>query len=130
MRRTASQELNELRKRVDTWREQQVKRRRIPEELWDAAAQVAKIDGVWLTARETRFNYDKLLKLTLAQSSKLAATFVELPVSMMQPSHVPTIESSRAVIEMVGARGDRMRVDVGGGVDVVGLTQAFWGCQP
>jgi hypothetical protein len=30
----------------------------------------------------------------------------------------------------VGRQGDRMRVDVAGGVDLAGLVQAFWSRQP
>jgi hypothetical protein len=37
----------------------------------------------------------------------------------------------RTVVEFVGTRGGRMRIDVTGmsRVDVVGLAQAFWSCE-
>jgi hypothetical protein len=149
MRRVASQELNELRERVEAWRKQQSKRSIIPDELWDAAVRVAKIDGVWSTARATRFNCEKLGKLaalarrrdraevkTLAtvkqtrvrskEPAGVGAVFVELPVSAMGAMGGP----GRTVIELLGRHGDRMRIDLNGGVDVVGLVQTLWSRQP
>lgn len=149
MRQVASQELNELRERVDAWRKEQGKRTLIPDELWEAAVRVAKIDGVWATARATRFNCEKLGQLAAlarrrerAEGKALAvvdrtrvkdrkpgtvgAAFVELPVSAMGVLGA----SGRTVIDLVGRHGDQMRVDMSGGVDLVGLVQAFWSCQP
>ena len=107
MRRVASQELDELSVRVDAWRRQQDKRTQIPEELWEAAARVSKIDGVWATSRATRFNYEKLQEratrarrgrrassskaLTVVSrtgvrasgSARVAPAFVELPAGSM-----------------------------------------------
>ena len=38
----------------------------------------------------------------------------------------PAAGGRQTTIELVGRHGDRMRVDVAGGVDLVGLVQAFW----
>jgi hypothetical protein len=143
MRRTASQELNNLREQVDAWRRQQGKRTRIPPELWDAAVQVATVNGVWATSQATRFNYEKLREMarryTRVEHDALAVVdrggvrsskppvagpaFLELPLGGLGGSN-------RTVIDMVGQHGERMRVDVGAGVDVVGLVQALWSHQP
>jgi hypothetical protein len=146
MRRMASQKLIDLRERVDTWRRKQGKRTRIPQELWDAAVQVAGTDGLWATARATRFNYEKLRQMVASARrqrrsvhnalavidqprlrcgvpARVEPAFVELPVGAMGGLN-------RTVIDMLGRQGDRMRVDTGGGVDVVGLVKAFWSRQP
>ena len=38
--------------------------------------------------------------------------------------------AGRTVIDLVGRQGERMRVEVAGGVDLSGLVQAFWSRQP
>lgn len=60
--RTRSQDLIELSKAVAKWRTEGGGGRgtRIPEELWSEAVRVAHVDGVWLTARTVRFNYEGL----------------------------------------------------------------------
>jgi hypothetical protein len=139
--------LNDLRERVDAWRKQQGKRSRIPQELWDAAVRVARTDGLWVTSRATRFNYENLrqqMEMAVRRQrrsghkalavpdrgevgrsvpAKLTSAFVELPASMLD-------RASRTVIDMLGRNGERMRIEVGGCVDVVGLAQAFWSQQP
>jgi hypothetical protein len=58
-----SSELTELRARVLQWREQGGGRgSRIPDELWQEAIQVARIDGVYATAKATGFKYEQLKK--------------------------------------------------------------------
>ncbi len=38
--------------------------------------------------------------------------------------------AGRTVIDLAGHHGDRMRIDVAGGVDLVSLVQTFWSRQP
>ena len=60
-RRTPSPELTKLSEVVATWRAQHGGRgSKIPEELWDAAVRVARIDGVWLTAKTLGFKLEGL----------------------------------------------------------------------
>jgi hypothetical protein len=113
----------------------------VPEDLWNAAVEVARVEGVHATSKALRFNYYSLKdRLVLADRAAAAtsapkkadglATFVE--VKMPAPPRPAARESEaggHAVVEFVGAGGARMRVDVSGGathVDVVGLAHAFW----
>jgi hypothetical protein len=142
----ASQALNELREQVDAWRKKQGKRTMIPEELWNAAVLVARVDGVWATARATRFNYEKLARLAASvqrpgraggkalavidrprgkQPTSVGPAFVELAVSTMGGA----VGTGRTIIDVMGRQGDRMRIDVGGVMDVVGLVQTLWSRQ-
>ena len=108
----------------------------VPEGLWRAAVEVARVAGVHATSKALRFNYYSLKdRLVRADSAALTrkperdATFVEVQMLSL-PSRAPreSAVDDRTVVELVGTRGARMRIDVTGTsrVDVVGLAQAFW----
>lgn len=152
MKRTTSAELKDLGGRVAEWREEYGGRgSRIPDELWKAAAGVARIEGVWRTARALRFNYEALRDRVRQGGSggvvvegprkidgKAAtrAGRAEVPGSGSTGARFIALElgqlggADRTVIDLVGRQGDRMRVDVAGAVDLAGLVGAFWGRQP
>jgi hypothetical protein len=112
----------------------------IPEELWNAAVEVARVEGVHATSKAVRFNYYSLKdRLVRADSAALTqrkpdreATFVEVQMRSLPslPSLAPreSAVDDKTVVELVGTSGARMRIDVTGAsrVDVVGLAQAFW----
>jgi hypothetical protein len=134
MKRAVVEDLAALCERVEQWR----KRRegpptRIPEELWEAAVRVARIEGVGPTSRALHFDHSRLkgrVELTAGQErgrrgekSELA-TFIELGPN---PLATAVGVGGKTVVEIVGRRGGRMRIDVSGsGVEIVGLAQAFW----
>jgi hypothetical protein len=132
MKRAADvEDLSTLRERVEQWRAQRTKRSRIPDELWMAAVRVARVEGAYATHKATRFNYDSLksrmaLVQTQARQPRAEAietsAFIELGGVQLAEGRCTT------VVEIVGRRGGRMRIDVSGGsgMDVVGLAQAFW----
>jgi len=155
-RREPSQALKTLTERIDAWRTAQGRRSMIPDELWDAAVEVAKgSDGVWLTQQLTRFHYGKL-KTKVAEASHRGrkALVVHERVAPVTANRVVTkpktavvrgksekpsgaagfielpmttlTDGGRTVIEFVGRHGDRMRVEATGGVDLVGLARTFW----
>lgn len=135
MNRTETRQLNALHVRVERWREQRGgKRARIPEELWSAAVEVARVAGVYATVQATRFDYYGLKgRMALAESKETeegsekteGEAFIELPNGAFGGS-------GKTVVELVGRRGERMRIDVSGTspVDIVGLAQAFWRHEP
>jgi len=121
-------ELVAVRQRVERWRRKDGGRgSRIPEELWNEAASAARGHGVYATARALRLNYDRLKARAVegeGRSSKGAASaFVEL--------RMEGVGAAGAVIELVGGRGDQMRIHLSGArtTDLVGLAQAFWSRQ-
>lgn len=132
MKRVVEEDLSALCKRVEWWREhREGLRARIPEELWDAAVGVARIEGVAATCRALRFDYSRLKdRVGLAESNEQGgrgersevAAFIELGPGQLAGA------GGKTVVELVGRRGGRMRIDMSGGssVDVVGLAQAFW----
>jgi hypothetical protein len=138
----ATEQLNALCGRVEHWRKHRDGgRSKVPEDLWNAAVEVARVVGVYATSKALRFSYSGLkTRLVRADSAALtrgrtdrSATFVE--VQMPSPASLATRASaagSETVIEFVGAGGARMRIDVIGtsSIDVVGLAQAFWSGEP
>jgi hypothetical protein len=58
---TLSRELSGLREAVARWREEGGGRgSKIPEDLWDRAVRVARVEGLWRTARTLGFEYKRL----------------------------------------------------------------------
>ncbi len=142
--RESSTELNALAEKLDEWRRRREKRTRIPEELWDEAIRVAERAGLWATAKATRIHYpdlkEKLVKARRHPRRGKGRTevvegrsergrvngagpvgrgaFLELPRDAMSVG-------TRTVVELEGPGGDRMRIEVAGGVDLAGLARAF-----
>jgi hypothetical protein len=162
--KTRSRELLELCERMSQWRREDGGGRgsRIPEELWQEALRVARIDGLYATAQAARLNYDRLkdrsrsvpqdpipaagggeerrAQVVRARSKKQALVLGTSGAGRIDPAHAgvkggarfvalqvtPPPPARGATIELVGQNGDRMRVEVAGALDVVGLAQTFW----
>jgi hypothetical protein len=126
-------DLRRLCGRVERWRERREgARARVPEELWNAAVEVARVEGVHATAKAIRFNYYSL-KDRVAQAPSEAMVTKEAAATPFVEVQMPALDArgDSTVVELVGRRGDRMRIVAGAGaVDVVGLAQAFWGREP
>ena len=142
-----TEKLEALCGRVKHWRaHRDGGRSRVPEVLWNAAVEVARVEGVHATSKALRFNYYSLKdRLVLAdhaaprqKKADRGATFVEVqmpsPPPPLPPSTAPrdSAAGGQTVVELLGTGGARMRIDVIGmsNVDVVGLAQAFWGSEP
>jgi len=116
-----------LRDRIEEWRRSSGgKGRKIPEELWVGAMDVARVHGVREAARLLRLDRRRLeRRVAVGSVGALAAEFVEIPSAAVG---APAVE-----VEFVGADGDRVRVAIPcgarahGAVDVVELAHAFWG---
>jgi hypothetical protein len=152
MEQRKSAELNDLGRRLDKWREKHGGRgSRIPDELWKDAVQLAKVEGVWASAKALRLNYKALSdRVRQGGSSGVVvkgprktggpaaarARRTEVPPGGKAGERFIAFElgqlggAGRTVIDFLGRHGDRMRVDVAGGVDLAGLVQTFWSRQP
>lgn len=127
--------------RVERWRQERAHARvPVPEELWNAAVEVARREGVHATAKALRFDYYGLKARlegasTSADAPKQGSTaFVEVAVPSPDVGGSPALVGRTAVdakgetvVELVGRHGDRMRIVAAHAVDIVGLAQAFWG---
>jgi hypothetical protein len=122
MEANVAEELAEVRRRFVQWRKGNGGRgSRIPAELWNEAARVARKRGVYATARALRLNYEGLKTRVAAGEAKATqAGFVELQVG--SPA------ATGAVVELVGPAGEQMRIHLSGvrAPELVALAQAFW----
>jgi hypothetical protein len=147
MKRHWSGDLQALRRRLDGWRESNDgKRQPIPERFWVEAARVARVDGVWATSRALRINYNRIAACVArsrdhAKRRRRGATIVPLSAGQTSDRTGAAGESRRqfvalemgtvaggakTVIDLLNGRGDRMRVEVPGSVDVVALCSRLW----
>jgi len=112
--------LARLKRRFSAWRKSRSIGERIPEPLWNAAAQVAAKHGLNQTASVLSLDYYSLKK-RVDRSRAASTAFVELP----SPSLSMT---SECVIEMEDCRGARMRVHLKGqhAPDLLPLSRLFW----
>jgi len=102
----ASEQLQQLKRRLDEWRVTRAPRAHIPEELWAAAVEVAGQQGLYQAAKTLRLDYTALKKRLAAGSPAPAMappTFVEL-------LHSPG--GADCLIELEGAGGGRMRIQM------------------
>jgi hypothetical protein len=122
-------EMRGVHERFTRWRESHTGRLPIPESLWTAATEVARVHGVFRTAKVLRLEYGKLKRLAAASSpmrrrvARLAAppaAFVELLGS--GAGGVP-----ECLIELEGPRG-KMRIQWKGATaaDLAGFSRAWW----
>ena len=120
--------LEEAQRRFDTWRSTGRKGRRIPEDLWEAAALAARELGANPVSRALGLDYMRL-KRRVARSNgvspraKASPTadrpiFIELPVDVAR--------TSECVIEFEGLHGKfTLRLSGHNPVDVVALAEAL-----
>ena len=122
-------EVESTRKGIERWRATREKRTRMPDELWEAAAAVAREHGVWAVSRALRVNYESL-KQRVDRSSKAEAAiagFVELESAHL----IGRAEGSRTVLELSSADGAKLLVRLEGhdALDVPALVAAFRGYE-
>jgi len=88
--------LEEAKARFEEWRQSRQARAAIPDELWAAAVEVARKEGISRTSTELRVEWNHLkrrMAATSGASSKPAPTaFVELIAPRSQPHPECTIE--------------------------------------
>jgi hypothetical protein len=116
--------LDEARTRFEIWRQNRRGKERIPEELWSAAIELARRNGVNPTAAALHLDGGKLKRRMVAAncvSGKAAPpTFVELIA--------PTVDQPECTIELEGRKG-KLRIHWKGATsaDVAALSRALWG---
>ena len=114
--------LDEVRTRFENWRQNRQGKQRIPDELWSAAIEVARRDGVNPTAAALHLDGGKLKRRMVAADSvsrKAPPTFVELLT--------PAVDLRDCTIELEGRKG-KLRIHWKGATaaDVATLSRALW----
>jgi len=116
-------QLAEVHEWLTSWRGRHGGRGRpIPEELWEAAAEVAEVEGISTTARALGLDRTRLAQRlpTSSVERQRTVSFVEL-----QTQQAPSTD--RVVVHLTGQDGEQMEVSIrGGALDVVGVMREFW----
>jgi len=126
--RTARME--QIRQRIEHWRETREKRGRMPEPLWAAAVELARKHGVYATSQGLRVSYDSLSARVGARKPKRHAAegrgtaFVEL----VPPSPLEAASPNGPVLELTRADGQKLTLRLADTreLDLPGLVREFW----
>ena len=116
--------LDEVRTRFENWRQSRHGKQPIPDELWSAAIEVARRDGVNPTAVALHLDGGKLKRRMAAADSlpgkAMPPTFVELVAP-------PSVGLRECTIELEGRKG-KLRIHWKGATsaDVAALSRALW----
>jgi hypothetical protein len=124
--------LDELKDRLARWRERHGGPGvAVPEELWAAAVEVARVDGPDVTARALRL--DRLRLATRMQRDQAAAisetsgAFVELDAGRLgQLGLSATRTRTHTVVRLESWDGERLEIELGAQIDLAALAEAFW----
>ena len=115
--------LDEARTRFESWRQSRRGKQRIPEQLWSAAIELARRNGVNPIAAALHLDGGKLKRRMGAANSvsgkAMPPTFVELIA--------PIIDQHKCTIELEGRKG-KLRIHGKGATsaDVAALSRALW----
>jgi hypothetical protein len=117
-------DIDEVRTRFESWRQTRKGKARIPDELWSAAVQVARRDGINQTATALHLDGGKLKRRMMATGSVPDKTMPPAFVEMMMPQ---AVGGSECTIELEGRNG-KLRIHWKGGTaaDLAGLSRALW----
>jgi hypothetical protein len=127
-RNTSTQALTieKLRTRFEQWRQarQGKSKRRIPDELWSAAVDLARRDGVNPTAVALHLDAGKLKKLLIASSATAKTTAPPAFVELLAPD---TSNRPEYTIELE-CRNGKLRIHCKGttAADLAELSRALW----
>jgi len=116
--------IDEVRTRFESWRQTRKGKACIPDELWSAAVEVARRDGVNRTAVALRLDGGKLKRRMMAAGPAPDQTLPPAFVELMVPRAVGVPECT---IELAGRQG-KLRIHCQGATaaDLAGLSRALW----
>ena len=122
-----SAEVEAVRQRIEHWRKTRPRRTAMPQELWTAAAEVARIHGLWAVSRALRVNYESLKKRLGPRPVRRASA---RKMGFVEVTPVPAVGSAAragTVVEIVAVDGTRLtvRLEDRSGVDLASLLDAF-----
>ena len=114
-------DVERVRQRIALWRQQRMPGKPMPQQLWTAAAKLARRHGVAPTMRMLGVDYAKLKSLVQRSAPMTSAQFVEL---------APPASAGQCRIEIEGPAGARIKIELPAASSadlVLGLCQRAWG---
>jgi hypothetical protein len=124
-------DVRKIHARIERWRKTRKRRTAMPEQMWRGAVSLAKVHGVYWTARALRLSYESLKRRVGATpgngqgGQKNHPGFVEIDPAPLMGFAQPT----GSMVEMSDAEGAKLMIRLTDGVelDLAGLAEAFWG---
>jgi hypothetical protein len=115
---------DQVRTRFESWRQTRKGKARIPDELWSAAVEVARREGVNHTAAALHLDGGKLKRRMMATGRVRDKTMPPAFAEMMVPH---AVGASECTIELEGRNG-KLRIHWKGATaaDLAGLSRALW----
>lgn len=119
--------MESLQARLTQWRKKHGGRgRRIPEAIWIEAAEVARVEGIELTARLLRLNRDRLEEHVVEGCRPCSRDDIE-STEFVEVALPHTLSSGQAMIMLANSHGDELCIiDMAGNVDIRALLRDFW----
>ena len=127
---TVKPTLEVVRNQFEIWRKRRRQRRRIPEALWQAAAELCKEYPVYEVSRSLGLNYNGLRHRVPEAARERSRVVGQHPdLGFVRLDLGAPMASSGCLVEMEAPNGARMRMSlkgVPGDVDPIELSRAFW----
>jgi hypothetical protein len=126
----ATDSLARLSTRIEAWRNDPEKPRRMPEALWQAAAELSKHSSVGHISKALRLDYTALKKRVQGQTQKnLPAVKTQRPPKFIELGIEKKSSMPEFTIEMEDGNGAKMKIHLHGrtDLDIYELSRAFWG---
>ena len=122
--RTQAVSVDEVRSRFEEWRQNRQGRARIPDELWAAAIELARRDGVNQTAAALRLDGGKLKRL---MTTDRAIGDRPAPPAFLELKPSGTSGLPEYTLELEGRNG-KLRIHCKGitAAELVALSRALW----
>jgi hypothetical protein len=122
-----SSDIEPVRRRLEAWRRIRHPRDRIPEPLWAAMTQLARIYGVSSVSAALRVEYYALKDRVKGAPEPPSVSTPSLP-PFIELKPRPTSPPASCQVELEDRSGSKLtlRWDPGSGVDALAWAQAFW----
>jgi hypothetical protein len=130
-------ELGRVEKKLSKWRQRHGGRGRpIPQDLWAAAAEVAAVAGVQVTARVLGIDRERLARRVQVVQKRSSGGYsvVALPArgalantGFVEVDAQRVFARGKTVVRLTSPDGEHLAIEVeGGALDVVAVARAFW----
>ena len=123
---TIKPSLKEVQDRFRIWRKTRKKRTSIPRDLWQAAIELTEFYSINTVSKTLGLSYTDLKRRI--QSSKTGVGSSPTPMTTFVELDLKETIPGGCVVEMETPRGDRLKMDFMGKVDIdlLKLAKAFW----
>jgi hypothetical protein len=128
-RRVAVADIDAVRSRFEQWRRTRQGKARIPDELWSAAVELARRNGINRTAAPLRLDGGKLKRLMLAAGANSRRPVPPKFVELMPPGGLPSVSGVGECTLELDCDNRKLRIHCKGAsvAELAALTQTLWG---